>query len=145
MLGSVHTYEVAIHERHLDTFGHVNNAFYLDLFEEARWDLITGNGYGLAEVQRLKIGPTIVEINLRFVKEIKNRERITIKSWLESYVRKIGKLRQQMINPEGELCCDAMFVMGLFDLQARKLIEPSPAWLTALGTSLAELESQPQT
>ena len=139
MLGSAHNYEIVIHERQLDTFGHVNNAVYLDLFEEARWDLITGNGYGLAEVQRSKIGPTIVEINLRFVKEIRNRERITIKSWLESYVRKIGKFQQQMINPSGELCCDATFVMGLFDLQARKLIEPTPQWLAALGISATDL------
>ena len=139
MLGSAHNYEIVIHERQLDTFGHVNNAVYLDLFEEARWDLITGNGYGLTEVQRSKIGPTIVEINLRFVKEIRNRERITIKSWLESYVRKIGKFRQQMINPSGELCCDATFVMGLFDLQARKLIEPTPQWLAALGISATDL------
>jgi YbgC/YbaW family acyl-CoA thioester hydrolase len=135
MLGSVHTYEIQIHERHLDTFGHVNNAVYLDLFEAARWDLITANGYGLDEVQRRKIGPTILEIKLRFVREIRNRERITIKSWLESYTGKVGKFRQQMINAAGELCCDATFVMGLFDLTARKLILPTPEWLRALGIS----------
>ena len=49
MLGSVHEYEVVIREHHLDVFGHVNHAVYLELFEEARWELVTANGR-LAEV-----------------------------------------------------------------------------------------------
>lgn len=137
MLGSPHCYDLTIHERHLDTFGHVNNATYLDLLEEARWDLITRNGYGLDEIERRQAGPTIVEINLRFVREIGNRERITIKSWTESYSGKICKFTQQMLNEKEELCCDATLVLGLFDLQARKLLLPTPEWLRALGLSEA--------
>jgi acyl-CoA thioester hydrolase len=133
MQGALHLYEIQIHERHLDTFGHVNNATYLDLLEEARWDLITGNGYGLEEIKRRQLGPTILEINLRFVREVRNRERITVKSWTESYAGKICKFQQQMVNQEQTLCCDAAFVMGLFDLQARKLIPPTSEWLHALG------------
>ena len=73
---TVHEYELLIHEAHLDTFGHVNNAKYLEVLEEARWDFITRNGYGLDEVVRTRIGPTILEINLRFQREIKNRQRV---------------------------------------------------------------------
>ena len=76
----MHTYKVIIREGHLDTFGHVNNARYLDLYEEARWDLITNNGYGLKRVQELKQGPVILDLNLTFKKEITNREEITIET-----------------------------------------------------------------
>lgn len=133
MLGSIHSYELTIHERHLDTFGHVNNATYLELFEEARWELITGNGYGLDEIKRRQAGPTILEISLRFAREVRSRERVTIKSWTESYAGKVHKFQQQMLNEKQELCCDAAFVIGLFDLQARKLMLPTPAWLRAIG------------
>jgi len=139
MLGNVHLYEVLILERHLDTFGHVNNAVYLDLFEAARWDLIDRNGYGLSEIQRRAQGPTILEINIRFQREIKNRQRITIKTWIEAYPGKVGKLKQQMVNEAGEVCCDATFSMGLFDLTARKLLKPTPEWLRAVGLSEADL------
>ncbi len=44
-------YDTQIKEHHLDSFGHVNNATYLSLYEEARWESITENGYGLKEVQ----------------------------------------------------------------------------------------------
>jgi hypothetical protein len=65
MLGREHTYELLIHEQHLDTFGHVKNTAYLQILEEARWDLITRNGYGLEEVHRRRIGPVVLEARLR--------------------------------------------------------------------------------
>jgi acyl-CoA thioester hydrolase len=40
-----------------------------------------------------------------------------------------------MLNEKEELCCDATFVVGLFDLQARKLVLPTPEWLRAVGLS----------
>jgi acyl-CoA thioester hydrolase len=42
-------------------------------------------------------------------------------------------LRQVMINEKGEEAAIADFVIGLFDLNARKLIEPTPEWKHALG------------
>src|SRR5450432_2008933 len=139
MLGSVHEYPLLIREQHLDTFGHVNNAKYLEILEEARWDLITGNGYGLEEVIRRRIGPTILEITLKFQRELRNRQRIIVKTWMESYAGKIGKVAQQIHDRDGNLCCDAMFTIGLFDLAVRKLIVPTPEWLKALGLTDADL------
>ena len=135
MLGSAHFYDLTIRERHLDTFGHVNNAKYLEVLEEARWDFITRNGYGLDEVVRTRIGPTILEINLRFQREIKNRQRIKIRSWTDSYKGKIAKFVQQILDQDGNVCCEAVFTIGLFDLTARKLILPTPEWLRAIGAA----------
>jgi thioesterase III len=133
MLGSAHEYQLLITEQHLDTFGHVNNAVYLQLFEQARWDLITRNGYGLADVHRLQIGPTILEVHVRFSRELRNRQTVTIRTWLDSHQGKVGKLVQQMSDDTGKVCCEAVFTMGLFDLKARKLIPPTPEWIRALG------------
>jgi thioesterase III len=138
MLGSVHEYPLVIRETHLDTFGHVNNATYLEIFEEARWELITRNGYGLDEVVRRRIGPTIVELNLKFQRELRNRQQIIIKTWMESYVGKIGRVGQQIVDADGNLYCEALFVIGLFDLGARKLIPPTPEWIKALGLTEAD-------
>jgi acyl-CoA thioester hydrolase len=133
MLGAVHEYRMRILESHLDTFGHVNNAAYMEVLEEARWDLITRNGYGLEEVHRRRIGPVILDVRLRFVKELRNRQAIVIRSWTESYSGKIGKFAQQILDETGEVCCDALFTIGLFDLEARRLIRPTPEWVRAMG------------
>jgi acyl-CoA thioester hydrolase len=134
-MARVHEYEVLIRERHLDVFGHVNNAVYMDLFEEARWDLIVSNGYGIERIRSTAKGPVVLEASLRFQRELVQRRRIRIRSTLESYQGKIMKLRQTMIDDEDRVCCDASFTMGLLDLNARRLVLPTPEWLVAIGES----------
>lgn len=124
-----------IKETDLDTFGHMNNAKYLSIFEEARWDWITVNGFGIKKMQQLGVGPTILEINLRFLKEIRLREELEIESKVISYIGKIGKLQQKMLI-NSETYCNAEFTIGLFDLMTRKLIQPTNEWLAAVGVSL---------
>jgi acyl-CoA thioester hydrolase len=127
-------YELLIKESHIDGLGHVNNAVYLTLFEEARWDLITQHGYGYEYILKSKISPIVLDVHLRFSKEIKIRERITIVSNAqERRGRKIGMFLQEMINGDGEVCCTGLFTLGVMDLQKRKLITFPNEWLTTLG------------
>ncbi len=130
----MHKYRITIHEGHLDTFGHVNNAKYLELYEEARWDLITGNGYGLETIKRLRQGPVILELNLTFKREITNREEITIESkTLEMTHPLFMQVQQQMLKADGSLASTIELKIGLMDLALRKLIPPTPEWLKAVA------------
>lgn len=125
-------YPTTIKEVYLDILGHMNNTMYLTLFEEARWELITQNGYGLKEIRETGIGPVILGVEIKFLKELLLREEIIIESQCLSYERKIGKLKQKMIR-NGEDCCTAEFTLGLFDLNTRRLVLPTPKWLHAIG------------
>jgi YbgC/YbaW family acyl-CoA thioester hydrolase len=111
----------------------MNNANYLTLFEEARWDLITKRGYGLDRIHQLKIGPVLLEISLKFKREVQNREMVTITTGVLKQEGKITTLRQVMSNSKDEVACVADFVVGLFDLKSRKLIDYTPEWKKALG------------
>lgn len=126
-------YEVQILEKHLDSFGHVNNATYLELYEEARWDFITRGGYGLDAIQREKKGPIVLETTVRFRKEIVNREIIKIVSQATEIKGKIMKMHQAIMNSKGELSSEAFFTFGFMDLKERKLIAPTDEWLKAIG------------
>jgi thioesterase-3 len=128
------SYPVLIKETYLDTFGHVNNAMYLTLFEEARWELIAGNGYDIKKIKETGLGPVILEIKLCYLKELRLREEIEIETQMISYEDKIGKLMQKMVRA-GEVCCTAEFVFGLFDLEQRKLVLPTEEWLRAIGVN----------
>ena len=68
-------FETVVAGNHLDVFGHVNNANYLELYEEARWDFIEKNGFGLDRIMRDKIGPVILDINITFKAELLNRDK----------------------------------------------------------------------
>ena len=128
-----HVYETMILEHHLDSFGHVNNATYLEILEEARWDFITKRGYGYKEVHEKKIGPTILEINIKFRRELLLRQTIRIESKITAYDGKVGKLTQEIKSEAGDVHCIAEFTVGLFDIRARRLIAPTPEWLHAVG------------
>jgi thioesterase III len=128
-----HEYRLLIHERHLDLFGHVNNAAYLEIFEEARWDWVTGNGYGVREVRERGLGPVLLEARLRFHREVTNRDDVIIRSRTVEYKGKIGRLEQAMLRADGTAACTAEFVIGLFDLKTRRLVKPTPEWLRAVG------------
>ncbi|WP_413560088.1 acyl-CoA thioesterase [Bdellovibrio sp. HCB209] len=127
------SYKLLIRESHIDSYGHVNNATYLSLYEEARWEAITPRGFGFHDVHRLQQGPVILEVNIKFMKEIKLRETITITSSIADYEGKIGHMKQQMIKEDGTVASEAIFTFGLFDLKARKMILPTPEWKKACG------------
>lgn len=129
-------YQVMIKEFHLDSFGHVNNAVYLQLYEEARWDFITKNGFGLDVIQTSQKGPVILDLQVKFRREVKNREVVTIHSQTSQIINsKMMVLEQKMFKPDGKLASEATFTIGFFDMQERKLIDAGPEWLAAVGVS----------
>ena len=124
---------IRISESQLDSFGHLNHARYFELFEQARWDIITERGFGYDVIRRSMTGPVILEASAKFLRELAPRETVVIRSELVSYERKVGKLRQWMVRADGDVACDSIFTFGLFDLERRKLIEPTPEWAYAVG------------
>ena len=117
----------------MDGFGHVNNATYLELFEEARWEVITQGGYSWNDVQKERKGPVILELSVQFKKELLVREKIRIETQCVSYERVVAELEQKIFNEANELCTVARFKFALFDMEKRKLLKPTERWLKALG------------
>jgi acyl-CoA thioester hydrolase len=133
-MNKIFQYPVTIIERHLDFYGHVNNAVYLELYEEARWDFITKGGYGHDRIQKDKCGPVLIELNLTFKRELKNREKIMIESTsLEMKNKFVMQLEQKMIKDDGKVASVLLVNVGLFDMTERKLVLPNADWLQAIG------------
>jgi thioesterase-3 len=128
--------EFTVLETHLDTFGHMNHATYLQIFEQERWNFITSRGYGLREIQTTQIGPTILEAKIQYRRELRLREVVTIESYCLDYKGKIGRVFQRMLNSKGDEAATLEVTIGLFDMKARKLIAPSEEWLKAIGFQL---------
>lgn len=126
-------YEILIKEHHLDTFSHVNNATYLELLEEARWEFLTAHGIDLKTIHETKIGPIVLECHIKFLKELRSRQPIVIESQMISFDKKVGIMRQDILDVQGEYCAQAKLTFGVFDIEARKLILPTPQWLLAIG------------
>lgn len=131
---TIFEFEVLIQEHHLDSFGHVNNSTYVQLYEQARWDFITKLGFGLDYIQAHQKGPVILDLKVRFKREVLNRETVMIKSQtIERPSPKILVLEQIMLKPDGKIAAEAVFTIGFWNMKERKLIEASPEWLKACG------------
>ena len=54
-------YHGHILETHLDAFGHLNNARYLELYEQARWRWLEERGITLETIQATGVGLVILK------------------------------------------------------------------------------------
>ncbi len=127
------TYPLIIRESHLDTFGHVNNATYLQIYEEARWELATELGFGLEEVRASGIGMAVLEATVRFLRELRLRQRVEVRTRLGALKGKVFVFKQAIVDEEGQVANEADFTMARFDLGARKILPLTPEWLELLG------------
>lgn len=129
----IHTFEYhfKVLETHLDTFGHMNHATYLVVFEQARWEFITEHGWGLDRIQERKIGPTILEVKVRYKRELRLREDIKIVSKVYPAEGKLSRIEQTMLNSKGEACCTIELLIGVFDMEKRRLIPPPDDWVAS--------------
>lgn len=128
---AVHYYPFTVQEVYLDSFGHVNNAVYLTLYEQARWDLITKNGYGVQKIRESGYGPVLLELKVKFLKELNFRDQVMIETETLPFQGKIGKMAQRMMR-NGVVCSEAEFIFALFSLAERKLVQPTEEWLRAI-------------
>ena len=63
-------YEFYVRGYELDSFGHVNNAVYINYLEQARWEIV--NRLGLLNLLReQKSFLVVVETNIKYVKELR--------------------------------------------------------------------------
>lgn len=131
-----HIYPITIIESHLDTLGHVNHAIYLMLFEKARTEMIKERGFAdLLDIQETGISPIVLEVNLKFRKELLLHQKVMITTEVHSYSKRIAIISQEIKDDEDTLCCIAKFKFGLFNLKKRRLIQLTPDWFEALGIS----------
>ena len=84
-------------------------------------------------MEERKVAPVILDMQVKFSREVRNRERVLVKTWCYDYNAVLGKIDQVLLNEKGEEACTAKHTFGLFDLQARKLVTPSEGWIKAFG------------
>jgi thioesterase-3 len=99
---------------HTDSFGHVNNARYLELLEEARWQF--AEHHGLVQLlNEENLGFIIMELNLRFRLPIFERDTIKVSTSLISLGSDLGEVEQLIRKEDRKLAAKSMFTFVLID------------------------------
>lgn len=127
------SYEFTVTEDLLDNYGHMNNAQYLRLYEDARWDILQKSGLGEETIRKHNTGPVILEVTVRFSNELRLGQKVIIETKSRRKGSKLFYFDQVMRDSNGIIFSKAIFTAALFNLKSRKMIIPDEKWLKAFG------------
>jgi thioesterase-3 len=100
---------------HTDSFGHVNNARYLELLEEARWQFAEHHGL-IDLLNEENLGFIIMQMNLRFRLPVVEGDTIQVLTSLITLGSDLGEVEQLIMkNGLGKLAAKSMFTFVLID------------------------------
>lgn len=92
---------------HLDFYGHINNARYLELLEEARWQWLEGKA-DLGALQGQGLGFSVVNININYRRPAVLGDILEIETELVVLGNKSGTMRQVVrLQDAGPVVADA--------------------------------------
>ena len=96
-----------------DIYGHLNNAIYLHIYEEARSDSLDQMGMSIQKLKENNIGIYLINLELNFIKTIPLGEIITVQSFIIESTKLRATWKQEIFNSKNELCNRAI-VKGVF-------------------------------
>ncbi len=69
----------------MDSFKHVNNSVYLNYLETVRWNFFRDFSM-MEELEREKLYPVVIEVNVKYIKELRLFDQFVIISryWIEN-------------------------------------------------------------
>lgn len=127
-----HRTEITVRGYHLDLYGHVNNARYLEFLEEARWRMVE-RGSSLESWRRRGLAFVIVKIAINYRRGAVLDDVLTIESRLARLGGRSGVIAQD-VKRGGELVADAEVTFVIMDMAAGRAVGIE-------GDIRAELES----
>ncbi len=90
-----HVTPIKIRGYHLDLYGHVNNARYLEFLEEGRWNWVEARG-DLAGFMARSWGFSVVNININYRRPAAMGEVLEIRTALKKLGGRSGVVRQEV-------------------------------------------------
>lgn len=113
--------EIKVRGYHADSYGHVNNARYLEFLEEDRWARL-GESLDLQAWAKKGFIFLVVNININYRKAVPAGEVLVIKTQLSEIGNKSASLQQQvLLKKDEELAADAIVTFVIMDKSGQVL------------------------
>lgn len=114
-----YTTEIKVRGYHADFYGHVNNARYLEFFEEDRWAKLESK-IDLPKWAQKGLIFLVVNINVNYRKAVGVGEVIGVSTRLEKIGNRSSVLRQEIrTKSDGEIAADALITFVISDSSGR--------------------------
>ena len=114
--------EIVIRGYHCDSYGHVNNARYLELLEEARWEALS-SAIDSGFFKELGLLFVVVNININYRAEVKPNNVVQINTSLKEFGKRSITFHQKIMNQSTEkLAVDADVKFVLLDQETKSMV-----------------------
>lgn len=114
--------KIKIRGYHLDLYGHVNNARYLEFLEEARWHMLESH-LDLGEWKKRGYAFVVVNININYRHAASLGDIIEIKSVLSQIKTKSAKVHQVItLTGSNKPVADADITFVIVDIHSNKVV-----------------------
>ena len=111
----IHTIQIKVRGYHLDVYGHVNNARYLEFLEEGRWAFFEA-GADLSTLMQKQISFVVVNININFKRPAFLGQQLAIDTTISKLNHRSGVIRQVIrLEGSGTIVSDADVTFVLYD------------------------------
>ena len=102
-----HLTPIKVHGFHLDLYGHVNNARYLEFLEEARWGLMEAYG-DLSWFMAQKMALVVSRVDIRYIRAATMGDQLLIETRLVELLPREGKIHQRIVRKDnGKVVAEA--------------------------------------
>jgi thioesterase-3 len=116
----LHAIDIKVRGYHLDLFGHVNNARYLEFLEEARWDAFEKT-VDLHELARNGYAFTVVNINISYRRAAVMNDVLHVETAISRWGRRSAIVRQVITLKDSDtVIADADVTFVIYDTRREK-------------------------
>lgn len=111
--------EIVVRGYHVDMYGHVNNARYLEFLEEGRWACFESR-VDIAKWSAMGLGFMVVNINVNYRKAVGPGERLQVSTALKKVGSRSATLKQEIrLQRTGDIVVDALVTFVIADKTGR--------------------------
>ncbi|MFI9025675.1 acyl-CoA thioesterase [Streptomyces sp. NPDC053560] len=114
--------DITVRGHETDAQGHLNSSVYMQYAEHARWSLLQAAGIRQSDLLDRGIGPVNLETTVRFRRELRAGDRISVNCLFEWGEGKTYRTEQRMVRADGEVAAEVGSACGLLDLTTRRLV-----------------------
>lgn len=118
--------QIEVRSSDLDVLGHVNNAKYLEYLEWGREDWYEKAGFPIDRFMEMGIATVMVNVNLNYRKEARQKEELIIKTRPVKRGRTSFVLSQEIWKASGEVSADALVTSVIMDMKERRSVPLPP-------------------
>ena len=124
---------IKVRHYELDTLGHVNHAVYHQYAEVARFEWFRHMGGDELAEGGLTIAPVLLETRVWFLRELRNGEEIDVTCDATFGDGKTFTMYSEIRKLDGTVSAKIVCVLGVMDLNRRKLVDKPVEALRELG------------